>query len=87
MEAFTNHYVPVVRREPEYMLADMWTSSLADFYVANTMSSCEGIVAQWRIFHGKPHTVYPRSCFDGFSEKPDEEEPMCGPQAKWDDYL
>ncbi|KAH9252063.1 hypothetical protein BASA81_010045 [Batrachochytrium salamandrivorans] len=67
------------------MLVDMWTSSLADVYVANTMSSCESIVAQWRAKHGKPNTQYPRACFDGYSAPPDLVA-RCGPGATWDDY-
>lgn len=67
------------------MLTDMWTSSLADVYVGNTMSSCESIVAQWRAKHGRPHTQYPRACFDGYSA-PASLGARCGPGATWDDY-
>ena len=73
---------------PSSMLVDMWTSVLADFYVANTMSSCEGIVAQWRreIKGENVHPVYPPSCFGPYNTVSLKDEPLCGPGAKWDDY-
>jgi len=56
------------------MLADMWTSAQADFYLANPASSCEPIVAQWRAAlrgPGRPLHQYPADCYSGF-EQPQE---------------
>jgi hypothetical protein len=52
------------------MIADMWAAANADYYLANPISSCEGVVAQWRAeLHGD-HRVrqYPRRCFEPYAQ-------------------
>jgi len=52
------------------MVTDMWTSALADFYLAQPTSTCEPIIAQWRLAANPAATrgtMYPKDCFDNFA--------------------
>jgi len=61
------------------MLADMWTWTLADYLFANPQSSCSPFVSSWRAAQGKPLSMYPRACYNGYSAaRPD---PVC--PAEW----
>jgi hypothetical protein len=53
------------------MVADLWAAANADYYLANPISSCEGVVAQWRAeLHG-PDRVrqFPRTCFEPYRRR------------------
>jgi len=66
------------RHDNASVFTDLWAAALADFYVANPISSCEGIVAQWRAsLHGGNVRQFPRLCFDPFATPQAADRDLC----------
>ena len=62
----------------ETMLVDMWISTLADFYLASPLSSCDQIVAQWRgeLFPNQVN-MHPLDCYDKFAIPKTHDDSVC----------
>jgi len=67
-----------IKPEGTTMPADMWASVHADYYMSTPLSSCEGIIAQWRNVLRPNGTagMFPRDCYDSYAQ-PQRESGFC----------
>jgi len=66
------------RHDNASVFTDLWAAALADFYVANPISSCEGIVAQWRAsLHGGKVGQFPRQCYEPYAKPQAADRALC----------
>jgi hypothetical protein len=59
------------------MLVDMWISTLADFYVASPLSSCDQLVGQWRGALRPDVSMSPKDCYAAFSNGATHDDTVC----------